>query len=217
VSEVILSIALGPDRRRARRQRAADHRASASTPRPDADRDGRSEVARNASAAARGGKVPVRLEGVTPPQLLTIAVTDRGPGIADVAAGLEGRYRSDTGMGLGIAGTRRLMDRFTIASAPGEGTTVTFGKFLPRRRGLVRPDALMAAAESIARQRPADAVDDQQQNQEPLRGRVVEAADGSSRQPRARGRLRLLRSMPSSTAGRSPPARGRGQDEVPRT
>ena len=129
-----------------------------------------SEIARNAFRYARGGKVVFRLEGVTVPQLLTVEVTDRGPGIADVQAVLAGRYRSDTGMGLGIAGTRRLMDRFTITSSRERGTSVTFGKVLPRQRGLVHPEALAVVAESLARQRPGNAVDEiQQQNQELLR------------------------------------------------
>jgi anti-sigma regulatory factor (Ser/Thr protein kinase) len=41
-------------------------------------------------------------------------VSDRGPGIARLAEVLAGRYRSATGMGVGIIGTRRLMDAFTV-------------------------------------------------------------------------------------------------------
>ena len=46
---------------------------------------------------------------------------------------LEGRYRSQTGMGVGISGARRLMDRFDMRSSPGEGHDVTLAKRLPRR------------------------------------------------------------------------------------
>src|SRR5262249_43512127 len=83
-----------------------------------------SEIARNAFEYARGGRVEFQLEGSTPPQLLVVRVTDRGPGVADLAAVLDGRYRSRTGMGVGIVGARRLMDRFEITCPPGGGTTV---------------------------------------------------------------------------------------------
>ena len=172
MSDVILTIALGHETDVVlARQRARQITALLEFDAQDQTRIATavSEIARNAFRYARGGKVTFRLEGTTLPQLLTVEVTDRGPGIPDVPAVLEGRYDSDTGMGLGIAGTRRLMDRFFITSTPGQGTTVAFGKFLPRRRGLVRSDALAAVAESIARQRPANAVDEiQQQNQELL-------------------------------------------------
>ena len=82
-----------------------------------------SEIARNAFAYARGGKVEFAIEGVTVPQLFVIRVADTGPGIAELATILEGRYRSATGMGVGIIGARRLMDNFEITAPPG-GTTV---------------------------------------------------------------------------------------------
>ena len=47
---------------------------------------------------------------------MEVAVTDSGPGIANLEEILDGRYKSDTGMGMGIIGTRRLMDEFTIES-----------------------------------------------------------------------------------------------------
>jgi signal transduction histidine kinase/DNA-binding response OmpR family regulator len=128
-----------------------------------------SEVARNAFRYADGGKVTFRIEGSTPPQLLVVEVSDRGPGIADLGAVLEGRYRSTTGMGLGLAGTRRLMDRFDVASSS-RGTTVTIGKLLPRRASLVDAGKVTAIADAIAGQRPQSAVDEMQaQNQELLR------------------------------------------------
>src|SRR5512140_136091 len=68
-----------------------------------------SEIARNAFRYARNGKVTfsVVLEF---PQRLEVCVTDSGPGISSLEEILEGRYRSDTGMGMGIVGTKRLMD-----------------------------------------------------------------------------------------------------------
>ena len=129
-----------------------------------------SEIARNAFSYGRGGKVAFQVEGVTPPQVLVVRVTDEGPGIEDVRRILEGRYRSSTGMGLGIVGARRLMDQFDIESAPGRGTTVTLKKLLPRRAPLSGALDVGRIADELARQKPQDPVEEiQQQNQELLR------------------------------------------------
>src|SRR4051812_31384707 len=80
-----------------------------------------SEIARNAFNYARGGRVEYLLEGRTAPQLFIVRITDNGPGIENLVAILEGRYHSQTGMGLGIIGARRLMDHFQIDTVPGQG------------------------------------------------------------------------------------------------
>src|SRR5580692_4683869 len=74
------------------------------------------EIARNAFNYAGGGRIEYLLEGRTAPQLFIIKVTDSGSGVRDLDAVLEGRYHSQTGMGLGITGARRLMDQFQIDS-----------------------------------------------------------------------------------------------------
>ena len=58
-------------------------------------------------------------------------------GIADLPTILDGQYRSQSGMGLGLLGARRLMDRFEIASKPGQGTRVELGHRLSPRSGRV--------------------------------------------------------------------------------
>jgi len=129
-----------------------------------------SEVARNAFEYGGGGQVVFRLEGRTAPQLLAIEISDRGPGIADVSAILEGRYQSATGMGVGIVGARRLMDRFEITSPPGGGTTVVLKRLLPRRVGLVTAAAIDRMASELARPGTSDPFEElQRQNQELLR------------------------------------------------
>jgi signal transduction histidine kinase/CheY-like chemotaxis protein len=129
-----------------------------------------SEIARNAVGYAGGGRVAFAVEGQTRPQVFTIRITDRGPGIADLDAILGGRYESATGMGLGIVGAKRLMDAFEIDSAPGRGTAVTLRKLMPRRAELVTPAAAGRIAAALAQQAPRDAVEEvQQQNQELLR------------------------------------------------
>src|SRR5262245_46743436 len=96
-----------------------------------------SEIARNAFQYAGGGRVEFLVDGTG---ALVVRVRDAGPGIEGLAAILDGRYRSPTGMGVGILGVRRLMDRFHIESAPGAGTTVELGKTLPRGAPLAGPD-----------------------------------------------------------------------------
>ncbi len=89
-----------------------------------------SEIARNAFDYAHGGEVSFAFDATTKPQTFLIDVTDRGPGIRDLEAVLDGTWRSTTGMGLGIAGSRRLMDRCEIESSP-QGTTVAMARVLP--------------------------------------------------------------------------------------
>jgi signal transduction histidine kinase/CheY-like chemotaxis protein len=91
-----------------------------------------SEIARNAFRYARNGKVQFAV-GLDEPQCLEVIVSDSGPGIANLDEVLEGRYRSTTGMGMGIVGTRRLMDDFAIEATPA-GTTVRMVKHIPRHQ-----------------------------------------------------------------------------------
>ncbi|HEY3838070.1 MAG TPA: ATP-binding protein [Bryobacteraceae bacterium] len=128
-----------------------------------------SEIARNAFNYGRGGKVEYLLEGVTAPQLFIIKISDNGPGIADVQAVLDGRYRSETGMGIGISGSRRLLDQFDIESSPGKGTTVWLKKLLPVRSGLIKQDDFTRIAEVLVRERTQDSMQElRYQNQELL-------------------------------------------------
>ncbi|MGZ3182119.1 MAG: ATP-binding protein [Telluria sp.] len=90
-----------------------------------------SELARNVYNYARRGRAEFSLEGDTAPQVLVIRIEDKGPGIANLELVLSGRYQSSTGMGLGILGARRLMDRCDIQTARGEGTVITLRKLLP--------------------------------------------------------------------------------------
>jgi serine/threonine-protein kinase RsbT len=60
---------------------------------------------------------------------IEIVVSDDGPGIPDVDQALRDGFTSGGGMGMGLPGTRRLMDEMTIESAVGRGTTVTIRKW----------------------------------------------------------------------------------------
>src|SRR5215469_5121566 len=89
-----------------------------------------SEIARNAFEYAGGGEVAFALEGERPREALAVQVSDQGPGVRELEAVLDGTWRSPGGMGLGVTGSRRLMDRFEIRSSAG-GTTVTMARDLP--------------------------------------------------------------------------------------
>ncbi|MGH7263329.1 MAG: ATP-binding protein, partial [Candidatus Rokuibacteriota bacterium] len=129
-----------------------------------------SEIARNAFSYAGGGTVEFLVEGRTPPQILVIQVSDEGPGIADLEGILGGRYRSRSGLGLGIVGARRLMDRFHVESAPGLGTTVTLKKLLPAGAPVLDSRQLVRTVDELARRQPHTPFGElQQQNQELLR------------------------------------------------
>ena len=128
-----------------------------------------SEIARNAYSYAGGGKVEFQLEGQTAPQVLFIRISDEGPGIADLPRILAGQYRSSTGMGLGIAGARRLMDQCEIQSTPKQGTRVWLKKILPKRAPFITPVQLHSLVDALASQPPQEPLAElRQQNKELL-------------------------------------------------
>jgi signal transduction histidine kinase/CheY-like chemotaxis protein len=109
-----------------------------------------SEIARNAYAYAGGGRIEFEVEGDSRPQLLVVRVIDAGRGIANLAGVLSGEYRSPTGMGLGIVGSKRLMDAFEIESSS-RGTAITMRKLLPRGVPLVTPATAKVIVDGLAR------------------------------------------------------------------
>lgn len=107
-----------------------------------------SEIARNAYSYAGGGTIDFKVEGKTAPQLLSIVVRDRGPGIRNLDEILAGKYRSATGMGIGITGSRRLVDTFEIETSP-KGTNVSISKLLPPRTPLYAGPQLEVIAKRL--------------------------------------------------------------------
>ena len=128
-----------------------------------------SEIARNAHQYARGGEAEFSIAGTLSAQQFTITIRDHGPGIPNLDAILEGRYTSGTGMGLGIVGSRRLLDCCHIETQSGQGTTVTLGKLLPPTASPVTPAVLRHIAEALAATRADSPLEEiRAQNQELL-------------------------------------------------
>jgi signal transduction histidine kinase len=127
-----------------------------------------SEIARNSIQYAGGGRVEFLVDTGPAPGLL-IRVLERGPGINDLHAILEGEYVSPTGLGLGIIGAKRLMDQFAIESRAGAGATVSMAKILPNRTRPITPAEMARISAELARQAPKGLLEElQQQNQELL-------------------------------------------------
>jgi signal transduction histidine kinase len=93
-----------------------------------------SEITRNIYEYAKSGAITISFAERGPDFGLQITARDEGPGIdeARLQAILKGRYASPSGMGVGLSGTRKLMDEFFIETAPSLGTRVTVIKWLPR-------------------------------------------------------------------------------------
>lgn len=127
-----------------------------------------SEMARNAFRYARNGKVSFSVH-IGTPQVLEVLISDAGPGITNLDEIFEGRYRSDTGMGLGIVGTKRLMDRFEIHS-DSSGTVVKMGKQMPALAQVLTPARVESLRANINAQAPESPYEEiERQNRELLK------------------------------------------------
>jgi signal transduction histidine kinase/ActR/RegA family two-component response regulator len=128
-----------------------------------------SEIVRNAFRYAAGGRVEFHLDDEARPQRLVIEVRDHGPGIPHLSEVLDGHFHSATGLGIGIGGARRLMDRFAIQSSS-RGTSVLLEKLLPVQADVVTRERAIWIAKTIKGYRPAGLTDElQRRNQELLR------------------------------------------------
>ncbi len=93
-----------------------------------------SELTRNVVRYATGGQGEARIravqaDGDVPRVGIDVVVSDEGPGIANLEEALREGFTSGPGLGMGLPGTRRLMDEMEIQSARGEGTVVTIRKW----------------------------------------------------------------------------------------
>ncbi len=89
-----------------------------------------SELVRNILKYAGSGKFSLRRVERPGSRGIEIEVSDNGPGIPDVDAAMSDHFSSGGTLGLGLPGVERLMDEFSLESAPGQGTRVTARKWL---------------------------------------------------------------------------------------
>jgi signal transduction histidine kinase/ActR/RegA family two-component response regulator len=128
-----------------------------------------SELARNVYNYAGKGKIEYSIEGKTSPQLFKITIEDRGPGIPHLKEVLSGGYQSQTGMGVGLIGAKRLMDQFDI-STNSNGTKITLRKFLPITAPVMTSAMIGASSTKLTELAPNITLSEtQHQNRELLR------------------------------------------------
>ena len=89
-----------------------------------------SEVARNIVKFAERGEIVISVITADHRRGVNVVARDVGPGIEDPAQAMQDGFSTYHGLGLGLPGAKRLMDRFDLVSVPGEGTTVTMEKWL---------------------------------------------------------------------------------------
>jgi serine/threonine-protein kinase RsbT len=83
-----------------------------------------SELARNALIYGGGGTLKWELLTEGSRRGLRLTVEDHGPGIPNLDLALTDGWSSGTGLGLGLSGTRRLVNEFEIESTVGAGTRI---------------------------------------------------------------------------------------------
>jgi serine/threonine-protein kinase RsbT len=88
-----------------------------------------SEVARNITTYAGEGEVILRVRDEGGRKGIEVLAVDEGPGIADVEQAMQDGFTTGNGLGLGLPGTRRLVDEFELETSPGAGTTVRLVKW----------------------------------------------------------------------------------------
>ena len=88
-----------------------------------------SEVARNITTYAGEGEVSLRVVRENGREGIEVVASDSGPGIADVELAMQDGYTTGNGLGLGLPGTRRLVDDFELDTTPGAGTRIRLVKW----------------------------------------------------------------------------------------
>lgn len=89
-----------------------------------------SEICRNVIEYAGSGEVLIEADNVINPSAINIVVSDQGPGIENIKMALKEGYSTGRGLGIGLPGAKRIMDKLKIESETGKGTTVKMSKQL---------------------------------------------------------------------------------------
>ncbi len=84
-----------------------------------------SELARNALDHGQGGQMKIEVVNGMSRMGLKLTFEDNGPGIPDIEAAMKDGFTTGNGMGLGLGGSKRLVNEFAIESEAGKGTRIT--------------------------------------------------------------------------------------------
>jgi len=88
-----------------------------------------SELARNTLDYGGGGTVKLEVLSEGSRSGLRLTFEDTGPGIPDIDLALKDGFTTGNGLGMGLGGTKRLVNDFNIVSRVGEGTCITITKW----------------------------------------------------------------------------------------
>ena len=88
-----------------------------------------SELARNTVVYGGGGEVRWQIVTNGTKTGLRLAFEDRGPGIPNLDLAMTDGWTSGKGLGMGLSGSKRLVNEFEIRTAVGEGTCVTITRW----------------------------------------------------------------------------------------
>ena len=84
-----------------------------------------SELARNALDHGQGGQMKIEVVNGMSRMGLKLTFEDNGPGIPNIEAAMKDGFTTGNGMGLGLGGSKRLVNEFAIESEAGKGTRIT--------------------------------------------------------------------------------------------
>ena len=84
-----------------------------------------SELARNTLIHGGGGEMRLQALNDGPRRGVKVIFADRGPGIPNIELAMQDGYTTRGGLGLGLSGSKRLVNEFSIESQSGKGTTVS--------------------------------------------------------------------------------------------
>jgi serine/threonine-protein kinase RsbT len=88
-----------------------------------------SEISRNIISYAQRGEITLKIIVEDGRPGVFIIARDEGPGIADVPLAMQDGFSTSQSLGVGLPGTRRVVDEFEIETQVGKGTTIKMKKW----------------------------------------------------------------------------------------
>ena len=88
-----------------------------------------SELGRNMLVHGGGGTMLLETFVESDRRGLRLTFEDKGPGIPDIEKAMSDGFTTKGGLGLGLGGSKRLVNEFEVVSGVGEGTRVTVARW----------------------------------------------------------------------------------------